>query len=60
MNESGLTLNNVGSQIGSFSKRTEEATVVDVSLQLEIEEIPEQTHTHTHARMHAHTHTHIT
>lgn len=39
----GLTLYDAGSQICSFSKRTEETTVVDISLQLEVQEIPGHT-----------------
>lgn len=38
-----LTLNNAGSQIRRLSKRTEEAAVVDVPLQLEVQEVPAHT-----------------
>lgn len=49
-----LTLYNAGSQIRCFSERTEEATVVDVPLQLEVQEVPAHTEVHCNstAQMH--------
>lgn len=38
-----LTLYNAGSQIRCFSERTEEAAVVNVPLQLEVQEVPAHT-----------------
>lgn len=38
--KNGLTLHNARAQIGSFGKGTEETAVVDVSFQLEVEQVP--------------------